>query len=212
MERLQYISQGHSFEEQYANIEKVLKYGIKWVQLRWKNATQGDLEFLAREIRQLCHAYEATFIINDHCTLAEKVDADGVHLGLNDMDIATARRILSPDKIIGGTANTLADVLQRMEEQCDYIGLGPLRFTSTKKKLSPVLGFEGYKKIISTLKKEGFQIPHIFAIGGIGLQDVQELISADVYGVAVSGILTETPTLVMHMKQAFRQWNRENNG
>ena len=76
-----------------------------------------------------------------------------------------------------------------MEEKCDYVGIGPLRFTTTKEKLSPVLGIEGFQKTMAELKNKNIHIP-IYAIGGIVLEDVDQLIHVGVYGIAVSGIIT----------------------
>lgn len=151
---LQYISQGDTIKEQLNNIHRVLDHGYDWVQLRFKNGSLDDLSILAESAKLLCDAYCATFIINDHVSLAHEVDADGVHLGLTDMTISEAREILGAEKIIGGTANTFSDVEQRITENCNYIGLGPFQFTSTKEKLSPVLGLEGYSDIIKKLKKK----------------------------------------------------------
>ena len=84
---------------------------------------------LAEEVKKLCEACQATFIINDKVDLAIQMDAHGVHLGLNDMRIKNARSILGDHKIIGGTANTLQDILNHVSDKADYIGLGPFRFT-----------------------------------------------------------------------------------
>lgn len=144
---------------------------------------------LAAEAKKLCSAYNAVLIINDHPQIVKAVDADGVHLGLDDMPIAEARKIAG-NKIIGGTANTLEDVLKRVEEKCDYIGLGPFRFTSTKEKLSPILGIEGYKNIVHELSEQKIIVP-VFAIGGITAEDVQEILETGIYGIAVSGVITK---------------------
>lgn len=204
MEKLQYISQGHTRQEQEQNIRKALDHGIKWVQIRWKNASEHELISLCEISRQLCLEYQSVCIINDHVQLAKSIDADGVHLGLNDGSIEEARIILGENKIIGGTANTLSDVLQRMKESCDYIGLGPLRFTSTKEKLSPILGFEGYQEIIDQILEKGMMIPKIFAIGGVSLEDIQPLQQIGIYGVAVSGQITNQPSIINEFKTLTR--------
>ncbi|MEY8761559.1 thiamine phosphate synthase [Chryseobacterium tongliaoense] len=196
MEKIQYISQGNTREEQELNIRKALDAGVQWVQVRWKNASESALEELCVKAQLLCSEYQAVCIINDHVQLAKKIDADGVHLGLDDTSVLEARQILGKNKIIGGTANTITDVLQRIEEQCDYIGLGPLRFTDTKEKLSPVLGFEGYQQILRDLEKSSISIPKIYAIGGVVLNDIELLQQTGIYGVAVSGQITRQPTIV----------------
>lgn len=205
MEKLQYISQGVTKAEQEFNIKKALDNGVQWVQVRWKNASQEELTILCEQSMKLCSEYNAVCIINDHVQVAKDIDADGVHLGLKDIAVEKARQILGENKIIGGTANTFSDVLQRMAESCDYIGLGPLRFTSTKEQLSPILGFEGYEKIIRDLREKSIEIPKIFAIGGVLLEDTERLQQSGIYGVAVSGLITSRPSLVSAFRTALYQ-------
>lgn len=198
--RLQYISQGTTATGQLNNIQQALSAGCNWIQLRFKNATTEEVTALAEQVKSLCTEHAATFIINDHPHIAKAVDADGVHLGLSDMSINEARQIVGSHKIIGGTANTLEDVLQRVKEGCSYVGLGPLRFTTTKEKLSPVLGFKGYEEIIESLIQHHITIP-IYAIGGIVVEDIQAIIQTGVYGVAVSGIITRYPNKKLLIQQ-----------
>lgn len=187
--KLQYISQGTTLAQQLENIQQALDAGCDWIQLRFKNASEKELHELAFKIKSLCASYQATFIVNDNVELTKQIDADGVHLGLQDESPLAARVILGKDKIIGGTANTLLDVLKRVEQKCDYVGLGPFSFTKTKEKLSPILGIEGYKKIMYELSKMKLYIP-IYAIGGITYDDIESIMNANVYGIAVSGIIT----------------------
>lgn len=189
LHKIQYISQGDSEHEQLNNIRSVLDAGCNWIQLRYKNVSENELLLIAGKVKLLCDSYKATFIINDDPHIAKKTDANGVHLGLDDMLVKKARTILGSDKIIGGTANTLEDVLNRVNENCDYVGLGPYRYTTTKKKLSPVLGIEGYKKIMDHLEKNKLYIP-VYAIGGIRLNDVKMIKEAGLYGIAASGEIT----------------------
>jgi len=204
MEKLQYISQGFTIEDQELNIRKALDNGIKWIQVRWKNAPENEFIKLCEISKKLCSENQTVCIINDHVQIAKDIDADGVHLGLKDTSIEIARHILGENKIIGGTANTILDVLQRMEEPCDYIGLGPLRFTSTKERLSPILGFEGYEEIIQNLKEKSLEIPKIFAIGGVVLEDIELLRQIGIYGVAVSGQITNQPFIINGFKTAMQ--------
>lgn len=205
MEKLQYISQGFTIEDQELNIRKALDKDVKWIQVRWKNAPENEFVKLCEISKKLCSDNQTICIINDHVQVAKDIDADGVHLGLNDQSIEITRQVLGKDKIIGGTANTLSDVLQRMNEGCDYIGLGPLRFTSTKEKLSPILGFEGYGKIIQDLKTQSLEVPKIFAIGGVILNDIELLQQIGIYGVAVSGLITNETATVHEIKLALHE-------
>lgn len=205
LKRLQYISQGKSAIEQETNIRKALDCGADWIQVRWKNTSESERLKLSEKVQNFCQMYKAVCIINDTISIAKAIDADGVHLGLKDESIAKARTILGNNKIIGGTANTLKDIFQRTNEGCDYIGLGPFRFTITKEKLSPILGLEGYQSIMRLLQERAITAAPIYAIGGINLSDIQALKSMGVYGVALSGIITDRPQLINQIKKILHE-------
>lgn len=188
IDSLQYITQGNSEEAILSEVEAVVNAGVNWVQLRIKDDAL-DRRKIALKVKTLC-AGKATFIINDKVAIAQELNADGVHLGLDDMPILEARKILGAEKIIGGTANTLEDCKERMESGADYIGLGPFRITTTKKKLSPILGLDGYRRI--TPKTQGEITIPIVAIGGIELDDIKALKSeTGLHGIAVSGLIAK---------------------
>lgn len=201
-EKIQYISQGETPEQQLANICKALDAGCKWIQLRYKDKSILEVLDLAKMVQKICKSYDAKLIINDHVQVAWQINADGVHLGLDDISVLEARKLLGSTKIIGGTTNTLEDVLKRVDEKCDYVGLGPFRFTATKEKLSPILGIEGYQNILNELKKRNIEIP-VYAIGGIVEDDFEILEEVGVYGVAVSGLITNhsNPEILFKTKE-----------
>src|SRR5665213_1149273 len=188
---LQYISNGNSVDEHLQNIQSALEAGCIWIQLRLKKYSEDEIITAAEKTRKLCDLHEAIFILNDHAEIAMKTGADGIHLGLTDLAIPTARKIMGERKIIGGTANTFKDILKRVEEKADYVGLGPFRFTTTKEKLSAILGLEGYRNIMQQLSAKNISIP-IFAIGGIELNDISKIRQTGIYGVAVSGLITNS--------------------
>lgn len=204
LNKLQYISQGKTAPEQIQNILNALDNGAGWIQLRWKEGAYEAKRELAMAVRKMCQAYKATCIINDHIDMAKEIAADGVHLGLDDDSIAQARKTLGPGKIIGGTANTLEDVLKRTAEGCNYIGLGPYRFTPTKEKLSPVLGLTGYQNIINHLREQPLLTPPIYAIGGITSADIPALRLAGVYGIALSGWITRQPAIIPQLNNLLQ--------
>ncbi len=205
--KLQYISQGETASLQITNIHTTLDAGLKWVQLRFKNTNKQEFEKVAVEVKKLCDSYGAKLIINDHVDIAHKLDASGVHLGLQDMSISQARHILGNNKIIGGTANTIKDVLSRVNEKCDYIGLGPYRYTANKENLSPILGTKGISKIMQELALRSIQIP-VYAIGGITYQDAEKLMGTGVTGLALSGEITKHP----NKKELLENFNQILNG
>lgn len=160
--------------------------GVRWVQLRVKNQPYATWKQLALETQAVCRRYGATLLINDNPRLAQEIGADGVHVGAADMPPAEARAMLGPAFIVGGTANTFADVQRHAAAGVDYVGLGPFRFTRTKENLSPILGLAGYAAIIRQCRAAGLTVP-IVGIGGITLPDVGALLATGLHGIAVSG-------------------------
>lgn len=184
--KLQYISQEKPFNSHLEAIENVLEAGCKWIQLRLKNKSEQEVISIAREAKRLCDKHQAILIINDYVKIAKEIDADGVHIGLNDMSVAEARTMLGKGKIIGATANTIEDIKMHLKSDPDYIGVGPYRFTQTKEKLSPILGIDGCQKILDEMKQLRLNIP-VIAVGGITAEDLPELLKTGIHGVAISG-------------------------
>ena len=182
------------------SIRLALDGGCRWVQLRVKNATVEELRPMALEALRMCREAGATFIIDDHVELVKEIGADGVHVGKNDMPVAEARRVLGPDFIIGGTANTFEDVMMHYEAGANYIGCGPFRFTTTKEKLSPVLGLDGYREVVAQMRLHGVDLP-IVAIGGITAEDIPEIMETGVTGIALSGTVLRAADPVLEMKK-----------
>lgn len=186
--KLQFITH---FTDKYSYLDSArlaLEGGCRWIQLRMKNASDDEVENVALEVQRMCKSYNATFIIDDRVKLVKKIKADGVHLGKNDMPVSEAREVLGKDFIIGGTANTFEDVMSHYKSGADYIGCGPFRFTTTKEKLSPILGLEGYKSITQKMKESNINLP-IVAIGGITYDDIPAIMQTGVTGIALSGTI-----------------------
>jgi thiamine-phosphate pyrophosphorylase len=197
---LQFITH---FTEKYSYFDAAhlaLEGGCRWIQLRMKEAQEAEVEAEAIRVRDLCRKYGATFIIDDHVALAKKVQADGVHLGKNDMPIEEARRILGDAFIIGGTANTFEDVKRHWQAGANYIGCGPFRFTTTKKNLSPILGLEGYRQILQQMKAAGITLP-VVAIGGITYEDIPDILQTGVSGIALSGSILRAENPVEEVRR-----------
>ncbi|KAA0994213.1 thiamine phosphate synthase [Dyadobacter sp. UC 10] len=189
--KLQFISNENRGMSHIQSILLALEAGCKWVQLRVKDRVEAEVLELAVEAKSVCESFGAQLIINDFPAVAKSVKAYGLHLGLDDMPLPEARKIVGNEMIIGGTANTFEHVVQRIEEGADYVGLGPYRFTTTKKNLSPVLGLEGYRRILEMLAARNLSVP-IVAIGGIQQEDIAGLKAAGLHGVAMSSALLDT--------------------
>lgn len=185
---LQFITHTNEQYDYYTSARAALEGGCRWIQLRMKEADDDTILAVGHRLRTLCNHYGATLILDDKVELVDTIKANGVHLGKNDMPPAEARRLLGDKAIIGGTANTIDDIGHLVASGVNYIGLGPFRFTQTKKKLSPILGIEGYRHILQQCREWGYSLP-IVAIGGIELDDIPALMATGISGIALSGTI-----------------------
>lgn len=165
-----------------------LSNGLRFVQLRMKDASDEEVLSVAKALRTACDANAALLTVDDRIHLLGSGLFDGVHVGKNDMPVAEAKKNTGNRFLLGATCNTIEDALQAVADGADYLGVGPFRFTETKKNLAPVLGLEGYSKIINTLQQQEIHTP-IYAIGGITTTDLSSLKSTGLHGIAVSGML-----------------------
>ena len=162
---------------------RAIEAGIRTLQLRDKYLPKKDLYRVAVHIAEMSVRQRVTFIINDHIDIALAVNADGVHLGQDDMPLEEARRLMGKGKIIGISTHTLHQAIKAEEGGADYIGFGPLFPTVTKHAGNPQ-GVERLREI-----REHLDIP-IVAIGGITWENVHEVMKAGADAVAaVSGLL-----------------------
>ena len=200
--RLQFITH---YSKDYSYIDSVhiaLEGGCRWVQLRMKDSDEILFEKTAIDVQQMCKEYGANFIIDDNVVLAKKIDADGVHLGKNDMPITDARKLLGEGFIIGSTVNSFEDILYILKSGItpDYFGCGPFRDTSTKKNIAPILGYEGYLDINHKMFDNNIQIP-LIAIGGIRKKDIPQLLKSGVSGIALSSSILNASNPINEMQE-----------
>ena len=186
--RLMLITHQTETYTDYEEAKRFLEGGGSWVQLRQKEGLDREM---AHRLAELCRQKNGVLCVDDNVDIALEIGADAVHLGKNDMPVDEAWKVVrkahrEKDFLIGATTNTFEDIRQAARSGASYIGLGPFRFTQTKKRLSPILGLEGYRRIISQCEEAGIYLP-IYAIGGIELEDIPDLMKAGVHGIAISG-------------------------
>ena len=181
--RLQFLTLDQSPYSHREQARMALEGGARWIQLRAKNLPEPEWIQAAQEIGYLCKDFGATFIINDSPSVAYKAEADGVHLGPHDCTPAAARKILGEYAIIGVTLNHLNHLEVLKSARVDYAGVGPVRFTSSKKNLAPVHTIESLKELINAAS-----IP-CYAIGGVTAEDWPNLHLLGAQGIAVSGAI-----------------------
>ena len=159
--------------------------GAKVVQLRDKLSDKGPMLDLARELKALCDAHDALFVMNDHADLAHAVDAGVLHVGQTDLPVGDARQILSPNQLIGNSNGTLEEALQSQQDSVDYMAVGAIYSTTTMGKSGRnALGPEMISRVKNTVKQP------IVAIGGINRSNIQDVVRAGADSVCVVSAIT----------------------
>lgn len=194
-------------ETLYEQVEKALKGGATFVQLREKELDEEHFLEEAIALKELCHKYHVPFVINDNVKIAKKMDADGVHVGQSDMEADDVRKILGEDKILGVSAQTVEQAVLAEKMGADYLGVGAVFSTSTKKDASAI-SKERVKAIC-----EAVHIP-VIAIGGITADNILTLKGSGICGIAVvsaifaakdiedaTGVLLEKTTAMVNDKE-----------
>jgi thiamine-phosphate diphosphorylase len=172
-----------------------LQGGARIIQLRDKEATTRQLVEYAQSLRTLTREYGALLIINDRLNVALAVEADGVHLGQDDLPVALARRIGGERLIIGVSAETVEEALRAEADGADYLGVGPMFATDTKPDAGVPVGPERLRAI-----KERVSIP-VFGIGGITLQNAPQVLMAGADGICVISAIFTAPEPVQATRQ-----------
>lgn len=165
-------------ETLYSQVKQALEGGATIIQLREKNLDYDSFLKEAIDIKELCHEYGVKFIVNDNIKVAIECDADGVHVGQDDMDVTEVRKLIGKDKIIGLSAQTVEQAKLAQEQGADYLGVGAVFTTSTKKDAKNVT-FEELKEICDSV-----DIP-VVAIGGISKDNAIELKGTGIDGISV---------------------------
>jgi thiamine-phosphate pyrophosphorylase len=165
-------------------VKDFIQGGGQFIQLRSKSLPNEVLYHQANKAVTYAKAYGANLIINDHIELTRQIDAHGVHLGANDGSVASARKILSSEKIIGKTVHSIEEALSAKKDNPDYVGMGPYRISSTKKDLQPVLTNYQFQQIVKILDP----IP-VYLIGGLSKNDFSLIETLGVQGLALCSAL-----------------------
>lgn len=195
--------------ERFSYLESALlalNNGLRFIQLRMKDASDEDVLSMAEKLRPVCDRHAALLTVDDRIHLLETGLFDGVHVGKNDMPVAEAKKLTGSRFLLGATCNTPADALKAISDGADYLGVGPFRYTETKKNLAPVLGLEGYANLTDILQEQGQSIP-VYAIGGITTADLNTLKHTGVYGVALSGVLLNSDDATRDCIEILRVFN-----
>jgi thiamine-phosphate pyrophosphorylase len=197
--KFHYLSQDLVHRTHIEQVEIACIAGANWIQYRCLTKNDEDLIQEIHQIASICDDWGATLILTNHYHLLDQVDAQGVHLEDMNADFEAIREIISDEKTLGASANTLEDI-QRVYASgvVDYIGCGPFAFTKTKANDYPLLGFEGYQEIVQKMQELQINIP-LIGVGGIKLEDTEDLLNTGIDGLAVSAAvnLAENPGTII---------------
>lgn len=179
------------------SIEEAVLGGVTLLQLREKNTSIRDFYHIAKQAKEVAATYNIPFIINDRLDIALAVDADGLHIGQDDLPVAIARKILGPEKILGVSAGNLAEALSAQQQGADYLGVGAVFATNTKLDADTVS-----LKMLQQIKS-AVNIP-VVAIGGINEANVQHVMASGVDGVSVISAILGKPNITEAAKNLCR--------
>jgi thiamine-phosphate pyrophosphorylase len=168
---------------------ELLSAGVRLIQFRDKHASSRQIYESCVELKELLRGSACRLIVNDRADVARAMEADGVHLGQDDLPVEMARRLLAPDKWIGRSTHSLGQVVEADRSAADYIAFGPIFPTSSKENPNPVVGLEGMRGARRVTRKP------LVAIGGITLQNAREVLAAGADSVAVIGDLVNGPDI-----------------
>ncbi len=169
--------------------QAAIEGGTSIIQFRDKEMTTRQLVETAGKIKELTEEADIPLIVNDRLDVALAVEADGVHVGQDDMPADMARQLIGPHKILGVSASTVEEVLQAEEDGADYVSASPVFTTPTKPDTPPPTGLEGLRAIV-----EAVNLP-VIAIGGINEKNAAEVMEAGAQGVAVISAVVSAPDI-----------------
>lgn len=179
----------------YEIAEMAIKGGADMIQFRDKAMSTSELIDTAIKLKKLCAKHKVTFIVNDRVDVAMISNADGVHLGLEDISVKDARKLLGRNKIVGGTAHSLKEAHEAEKNGADYIGFGHIYPTGSKVKTDKPKGTSQLIRVVNNIKTP------IIAIGGIGSKNLKEVMDTGVNGVAVIGSVVRSKNPVEEVKK-----------
>lgn len=190
--KFHYLTQDLPHRTHIEQTEIACKAGANWIQYRCFSKDDEDLIQEINQVASICDDWGATLILTDHYYLLNQVDAQGVHIEDMHANFAAIRELISDEKTLGASANTLADI-QRIYASgvVDYAGCGPFSVTKTKPNDYPLLGIDGYKKIADKMTELEINLP-LIAVGGINLEDTEALLNTRIYGIAVSAAVNSS--------------------
>lgn len=199
--KFHYLTQDLPHRSHAEQTQIACEAGANWIQYRCLSKSDAEMIPEIHHVAAICDDWGATLILTDHYHLLESVDVQGVHLEDMNADFAAIREIITDEKTLGASANSITD-LQRiaLSGAVDYAGCGPFALTQTKPNDYPLLGIAGYREITKQMAQLQIDLP-LLAVGGIRIEDIDALMQTGIYGIAVSAAVN----LADDPAEAFRE-------
>jgi len=188
IEKLHYITHDIPHLTHIEQVQNACEAGAKWIQYRCLSKADDELLKDINAIAEICDDWGTTLIVTNHINLNGKADIQGFHIEDMDADFLELRKKVGDDITLGGSANTVENLIRLAKDGADYVGFGPFAATDTKPNNYPLVTLEEYQNAIHGLKKSGLNMP-VLAVGGIKIYDVETLMRTGIYGIAVSGAI-----------------------
>jgi thiamine-phosphate pyrophosphorylase len=203
IEKLHFITHDLPHYPHLEQVQVACEAGAKWIQYRCLTKSDEELLKDIHSIATVCDDWGATLIVTDHIHLKDQADIQGFHIEDMNADFISIRKELGDNYTLGGSSNTVENLLRLAKEGVDYAGFGPFKLTTTKPNNSPLLGVEGYINAITLLKETNIDLP-ILAVGGITLADVEVLMASGIYGIAASSAINQSENLYEAYQDFYR--------
>ena len=194
IEKLQFITHDIPALTHVEQAQIACGAGAKWIQYRCLTKDDAALLEDISQIAEICDDWGATLIVTDHVHLNGKADIQGFHMEDMDADFIKLREELGEAITIGGSSNTLEGLLRLAAEGVDYAGFGPFSVTTTKPNQAALLGVSGYADAMQILRDRQITLP-VLAVGGVQLEDIEDLMATGVFGIAASAAINQAPDM-----------------
>lgn len=186
IEKFQYITHDIPHLSHIEQAQQACEAGAKWIQYRCLSKTDEELLQDINAIAEICDDWGSTLIVTDHVHLNGKADIQGFHIEDMDADFTALRKLVGNDITLGGSANTIENLIRLASEGADYAGYGPYAVSETKANNYALIDIEAYNHTVKELQNKAIELP-VLAVGGIKIYDVEALMQTGIYGIAVSG-------------------------
>lgn len=206
IEKLHFITHDIPQHTHIAQVQLACEAGAKWVQYRCLSKTDDELLADINLIAEICDDWGATLIVTDHIHLKGKADIQGFHIEDMHADFIALRKQLGEEYTLGGSANTIENLLRLAKEGVDYAGFGPFKITTTKPNNSPLLGVSGYTDALQKLAANNIELP-ILAVGGVTLADIASLLATGIYGIAASSAINQAEDMYEAYTEFYKAIN-----